>query len=151
MAAKKTSERLHVVLKLAQIKQQQAAERLAEASRAVENNKQQGQQLRVYQREYNNHFHSYEQAPVNSQQMRNYQRFYNNLEEAVYTQDQRSDVAEQQLEFHRSHWQKCYGREKNMASLIDRKCAEEGRKQEGKIQREMDDRVGSRLDMEKRR
>jgi flagellar protein FliJ len=150
MAAKKPSQRLQVVLKLAQIKQKQAAERLAEATRTLENNKQQGQQLRVYQREYNNHFHSYEKSAVSPQQMRNYQRFYGDLEEAVYTQDQRSDVSAKQFEFHRRHWQTCYGREKNMESLIDRKRFEEDKSLESTVQREIDDRINGRLDIKNR-
>ena len=149
MVAKRSSDRLKVVLKLAQIRQQQAAEKLADATRALETHRQQGQQLRSYQDEYNKHFHSYEQATKSPQQMRNYQRFYGDLEEAVYTQDQRSEVSAQQLEYHRNQWQKTYGREKNMQSLVDRKRSEEEKTLEDKLQRELDDRANSYLQSKK--
>ncbi|MCR8921658.1 flagellar export protein FliJ [Dasania sp. GY-MA-18] len=142
--AKKSSQRLQVVLKLAHIKQQQAAEKLAQAAAAVQRNQAQGEQLRVYQGEYNKHFHNYENQPVSSQQMRNYQRFYSDLEEAVYTQDQRSSVAETQFEFHRQQWQKRYASEKNMEKLVVRKQQQEDQEQELKIQRELDDRASGK-------
>ena len=145
MAGKKSSERLQVVLKLAQLKQQQAAERLAEATKALQANQQQGQQLRVYQKEYNNHFHSFEQQPLNSQVMRNYQRFYGDLEVAVYTQDQRSQMSQTQFEFHREKWQQAYGSEKNMEKLVDRKRQQEEKALDAKLQRELDDRSYSHL------
>ena len=145
MAAKKSSERLQVVLKLAQIKQQQAAEQLAEATKALQDNQQQGQQLRTYQQEYNSHFHQFEQQPLNPQTMRNYQRFYGNLEVAIYTQDQRSQASQAQYEATRSQWQDAYGREKNMGKLVERKQLEEEKAIEDKLQRELDDRANTRM------
>ncbi|WP_339673706.1 flagellar export protein FliJ [Dasania marina] len=142
--AKKPSQRLQVVLKLAHIKQQQAADKLAQASAALQRNRSQGEQLQTYQGEYNRHFHSFEQQPVSSQQMRNYQRFYNSLEEAVYTQAQRSAVSETQYEHHRLNWQKAYASEKNMEKLVLRKQQQETKTEDVKLQRELDDRGRSK-------
>lgn len=140
MAVKKSSERLQVVLRLAQIKQRQAAERLAEAARSLAAHRQQAQQLQDYQGEYNQKFHQLSQQQMNSLELRNYQRFYNNLDEAIDTQHRRSDVCAEQLEFHRKHWQKEYGREKNMEKLIGQKQRLEEKQLESKLQRVLDDR-----------
>ena len=144
MAVKKSSERLKLVLKLAQIKQQQAADRLAEASRSLEGSKQQEKDLLHYQQEYNRHFQYFEQQLVSPMQMRNYQRFYGGLEEAVYTQGQRIEVSERNVEFHRKHWQKEYHREKNMQKLIERKQCLEDKLSENKLQKALDDRLQRR-------
>lgn len=140
MSAKKSSQRLQVVLQLAHIKQQQAAERLAQATRALESSRQQTEQLISYQVEYNEQFTAKQGQALDAAQLRNYLRFYKDLDGAVISQQQRNEISDQNLDFHRKHWQKAYGREKNLESLIAEKKIIEAKQQDDKEQRALDDR-----------
>ena len=138
--AQKPSQRLQTVLKLARIKQQQAAEVLGATTRNALATQQQDQQLRHYQQEYAQHFKSIAATGMSAAQMANYQQFYGNLEQAIETQGERMVLAESQLQQARELWQKQYSREKNMAALIDQKKQEEDIALEKKTQRTLDDR-----------
>ncbi len=141
---KKTSERLQTVLKIAQLKQQQASQRLGEMTRDNLAAKQQQQQLRDYQQDYGQQFSKQiTHQPLQASKAMNYLKFYSNLENAVTLQQERIVLAEDQINTFRREWQKIYSREKNMESLIERKQLEEEMELEKKLQREQDDRPKS--------
>ncbi len=136
----KPSKRLQTVLKLARLKEQQAAEKLASCIRNAANHNQQLDQLQNYKGEYNNQFRRSVGEGVSALQLANFQRFYENLESVGETQRERKILADKQREQARLHWQQLYARQQNMNSLIESKQQQEERELEKKQQREQDDR-----------
>lgn len=138
MAKQRSSERLQVVLKLASLKQQEAAKQLAEATRAQQEQRQQAEQLQSYQEEYRQQFLA-NTAVQSSYSLRNGQRFFDKLDEAVATQFRRSDLSEENLDHYRQEWQRAHGREQNMSKLIDSKAQQEEKHAEAQLQKALDD------------
>ncbi|WP_101759368.1 flagellar export protein FliJ [Oceanicoccus sp. KOV_DT_Chl] len=138
--AEKPSKRLQTVLRLAKLKEQQAAEKLANAIRLVQAQKAQLQQLDQYKAEYGNQFQQSVAQQLNVAKLANFQRFYHNLEQVGETQQERQVLAEQQQDQARALWQQQYSRHKNMQSLIERKQHQEQASEDKKLQREQDDR-----------
>lgn len=138
--AQKPSERLQTVLKLARLKEQQAAEKLASSIRNASNQDQQLDQLQNYKGEYNNQFRRSVGEGVSALQLANFQRFYENLESVGETQRERKVLADRQREQARIQWQQLYARQQNLNALIESKQKQEDREQDKKLQREQDDR-----------
>lgn len=133
------SHRLKTVLKLAQLRERQAALRLAESARNTELNTRQEQQLQQYKNEYCEQFKALANTQANAADLANYQRFYGNLQGAGDTQQERVALAVSQQEQARIQWQQQYARQKNMQSLIERKAKLEQRDTDNKLQRQQDD------------
>ena len=140
---KKPSERLETVLKLAKIKEQAAAVKLADNLRNVESHRQQEKQLQQYKDDYHQQFSQQGGEVKSAADLLNFQRFYNSLEEAELTQKQRTVLAKDQCELAQAEWQLQYGKEKNMQSLVERKQQKEMLDEEKKDQARLDDRVTS--------
>ena len=140
MAGKKRSERLQTVLRLAELRQQAAAEQLARSIQNAQAQQQQGEQLALYQQEYSEQYKSGGSAGLNAQQLQNFQRFFANLDTARETQQETITLAEGQQQRSRDQWQQQYSRQKKMAGLVDRVAFEEEQEEEKKLQRELDDR-----------
>ncbi len=139
-AMKKTSQRLQVVLKLARLRQQLAAEQLGTTLHNVETQQRQVEQLKHYQLDYSEHLKALGAQGTTASHLQNYQRFMDNLEQAVIAQQQRTVLAEDQKEQARSQWQQQYAREKNLEALVERKQREEQQVVDNRLQREQDDR-----------
>ena len=137
----KPSQRLQTVLKLAKLRQKQAADHLSQSLQAVDAQEQQKQQLKSYQDDYNTQFKLQEKQPIDALRLNNYQHFFNNLENAVEAQNHRKESADKALELSRRQWQQLYSRQKNMESLVEAKRQCEAREEEKKIQRVFDDRI----------
>lgn len=137
------SRRLQIVLTLAALKKQQAAEHLASVQREMQSLKEQEQQLHGYQQDYNEQF---KQMTVNANaaQLVNYQRFFSQLDTAIDSQQQRVCLSESQQENARVQWQQQYAREKNLGSLIEKIQKQEEQTEDKNTQRELDDRYSGR-------
>jgi flagellar FliJ protein len=136
----KPSQRLQTVLKLAKLREQAAAEKLAQCIRDVDMHSQQETQLQLYKNEYCNQFKTLGVERISAAQVSNFQRFYTNLEEVETTQQERLRLAESQCEQARLKWQQQYSRQTNMQILVDKKQQQEERELDNKLQREQDDR-----------
>ena len=141
----KPSERLKTVLKVARLREQAAAETLAQQQKALQAQQLQSQQLAQYQREYARQFAEQGKAQTNANRLINYQRFYQNLEQASDVQSQRRQAIEQQCDQARSEWQQQHARLQNLDKLVARKRHKEQRDLEKKRQSEQDDRFNGRL------
>lgn len=142
---KPASQRLKIVLKLARLRERQAAFGLAESVRNAERNVQQGQQLQQYKDEYREQFKSLAQTQANAADLENYQRFYGNLQDTGDTQQERVALAAAQQKQARIKWQQQYARQKNIQSLIARRVKLEQRDADNKLQREQDDSRWTKL------
>jgi flagellar FliJ protein len=136
----KTSKRLKVVQRLAELRQQQAAEKLGQAVNEALSGQQQAEQLKSYQQEYSEQFKSSGAQGLSPMQLANYSRFFINLENAGKIQQERNTLIEDRLTQARLGWQKQYARQVNLESLIDKKSQQEQREEDNKQQREQDDR-----------
>lgn len=136
----KRSKRLQTVLKLAQLRQQLAAEQLGAMTRTAAEQAQQAEQLRHYQLDYGEHFKALGGAGVSPGLLRNFQGFFKQLDRAVDTQGERVLLAREQREESRRRWQHQYAREKNLEKLVQRVALEEEIEAEKKQQRALDDR-----------
>lgn len=144
MANKKRSERLQTVLRLAELRQQAAAEQLARSVQNAQAQQQQGEQLERYQQEYSEQYKSGASEGFNAQQLQNFQRFFSNLDSAMETQQETIALAKGQQQQSRDQWQQQYARQKKMAGLVDRVAFGEEQDEEKKLQRELDDRFRAR-------
>ena len=136
------SERLSTVLKLARLREQQAALKLADTIREVQASQQQQQQLQHYKTEYSQHFKQ-RSSGQSAAELANFQRFYAGLEQASDTQQQRTALADSQLEQARAEWQRLHGRGQNLQTLIANKQQQEDRRRDNREQRQLDDRVNN--------
>ena len=136
----KASKRLQVVLKLAEMKQQRAAETLAASQKELDSMEHQREQLVGFKAEYNSGFAGKTGLTVNPGQLANYQRFYGSLEQVQEAQVLRVESAQYQQSLARTDWQACYAREQNMRNLIDRKQHQEQLVDDRQQQKEQDDR-----------
>ena len=136
----KPSQRLQTVLKLAKLREQAAAEKLAESIRNVDTHSQQESQLQRYKKEYCKQFKGLGGDGVAAAQLSNFQSFYTSLEEVGDTQLERVRLAESQRDQARLQWQQQYSRQKNMQTLVEKKQQQEERELDNKLQREQDDR-----------
>lgn len=143
--AKTPSQRLATVLKLARLREQQAALKLADLLRDVQASKQQQLQLQRYQVEYSQQFKQRSSA-LSAAELVNFQQFYAGLEQASETQQQRTVLADSQLQQARSEWQQLHGREKNIQTLINRKQQQEQLQRDNREQRQLDDRLKNTLE-----
>lgn len=139
----KSSKRLQTVLKLAKLRQQQAADQLAQCQHAQQSQQQQMEQLQSYQDQYNCQFQSQTGQAINPMQLNNYQLFYNSLDEAVRVAQHRQSQVDYELEQARNQWQQSYSKQKTMESLVEAKQHHEQQEQANKEQRVLDDRAAT--------
>lgn len=140
MSEQKPSKRLQVVLKLARLREQRAAEELAQAIKKQTAQQQQQRQLQEYVRDYSDRSALLGERELQAAQLSNFQQFYAQLDSALDTQRQQLCLLEQQTESARQQWQQQYLRQKNLDALIEKKRLLEERALENKLQREQDDR-----------
>lgn len=140
MAKKKASQRLQVLLRLAEMREQNAARQLAADSERVHQAKEQGRQLALYEKDYQQGFvERGPDQPLNRQSLLNYQGFFRQLEH-VQTQQQRTiDQREREREAARLQWIEQYSRRRLLTRVRERRLAQEQLKAEKKLQAEIDD------------
>jgi flagellar FliJ protein len=138
--AKKRSKRLQTVLRLAELRQQKAAEELGRAIQKTKADIQQSQQLQGFQQEYVQQFGGQSNMPVSTAQLENFQNFYGKLDSAIVTQGEQIVLSKGQQDQARKVWQEQYARQKSLEQLVEKLRRQEDAAQEGKLQRELDDR-----------
>jgi flagellar FliJ protein len=145
MAKKKASQRLQVLLRLAEMKEQNAARQLAADSDRLQQAKEQGRQLAVYEKDYQQGYVERGTQPLTRQHLLNYQGFFRQLEH-VQTQQQRTiEQRDREREAARLQWIEQYSRRRLLTRVRERRLAQEQLKAEKKLQSEIDDHTTRRL------
>jgi flagellar FliJ protein len=146
MAKKKPSQRLKVLLRLAEMKEQNAARELAAESERLQQAKEQGRQLALYEQDYQQgYIERGSQQTLTRQNLLNYQGFFRQLEH-VQTQQQRTiEQRDREREAARLQWIEQYSRRKLLTRIRERRLAQEQLKAEKKLQAEIDDHTSRRL------
>lgn len=138
----KRSQRLAVVVTLAQRKVDESARALAYIQQRLQADQQQLQQLEEYLLEYRTALQTQGQQGVSAQQFRVFVSFSQNVEHAIEQQKQQVATVIRQVEQVRRHWQRLGARHKGLEKLHTRLLLEENAAQERVAQKEQDEFAG---------
>lgn len=142
--ARKGSERLQTLLKLAAMREQAAARQLAQSNERLLQAQQQSQQLQQYERDYQQRYLEGSTAPVSRDFLLNYQGFFRQLEAAQLQQHRAITLREGDREQARLRWLEQYMKRRLLTRLREQRLANEALVAEKKVQRELDDRASRR-------
>ena len=142
--ARKSSERLQTLLKLAAMREQAAARQLAQSSERLQQARQQSAQLQDYEHDYRQRYVDLGNAPVNRNFFLNFQGFFRQLETARLQQGQMVRQREADREQARLRWLEQYAKRRLLSRVRERRLATEALAAEKKTQREIDDRAARR-------
>ncbi len=142
--AERRSERLKVVLMVAEREEQAAGVRLGEAKQALEREEAQLSQLQDYRAQYLADYRQ-QRRGVDARALMSYSGFLQRLGEALGGQEQKLAQVRQQLDQRREEWQQKYHRRQSLAEMIERMRREESAVLEQREQRELDDLAAQRM------
>ncbi|TGN41224.1 flagellar export protein FliJ [Marinobacter confluentis] len=113
------SQRLLVVLRLEEQKEQRALEKMAEAQKAHEAQRQQIANLEGYQQEYRNQIRANQQGVVPVSRLQAWQAFIAQLDQVIVQQRTVLEQAQAKLDARREDWQKAWERRRGMEKYIE--------------------------------
>ncbi|MCB1661232.1 MAG: flagellar export protein FliJ [Pseudomonadales bacterium] len=137
----KKSERLTPVLKLEEMKEQQAVKRYADARVQCEQEKQKLQQLIEYSKEYQEMIEEKGRVGIAADRLQSYHRFINKLNQAITQQQQQLLLVQQEAEQQEQYWLRQRGATINMDNLVSRYARDERLVTDKKEQKEMDEQA----------
>lgn len=139
--ARKPSQRLQTLLKLADLREQQAAKALAAQAERLQQAEQQQRALVQYEREYQQSFveRSHHTA-FSGRDLLNYQGFFRQLENAQQTQARTVQLRDHEREQARLRWLQLNAKRRLLEQLRERRLRREEAEQDRKLQRDIDDR-----------
>lgn len=138
--ARKGSDRLQTLLKLAAMREQAAARQLAQSSERLQQAQQQSQQLRQYEHDYQQSYVDHGSETVSRSFLLNYQGFFRQLETAQTQQHQTIELRVGDREQARLRWLEQYTKRHLLNRVREQRLASEALAAEKKTQRELDDR-----------
>ncbi|MDO9316641.1 MAG: flagellar export protein FliJ [Gammaproteobacteria bacterium] len=138
----KRSQRLAVVVTLAQRKAEESARALAYIQQRQHADQKQLEQLEEYLVEYRTSLQTQGQQGVSAQQFRVFVSFSQNVERAIEQQKQQVATVIRQVDQVRRHWQRLDARHKGLEKLHARLLTEESAAQERLAQKEQDEFAG---------
>lgn len=136
------SKRLAVVLTLEERKEQEALERMGEAREAVDQQRQQVDNLNRYQQEYRDQIRNSQQGVVQVSRLQAWQAFIAQLDHVIRQQQQQLEKAEQVFEARRLEWQQAWERKRGMEKYIESCRQQEQRDQDIREQKLADEAAG---------
>lgn len=139
MAAKR-SDRLQVVLSVAERKRKEADRFLADAQKRVSQGEAGIAQLQTYLREYQQQFTTSGQQGLSIGALHTQQAFMHKINTTIFEQEHALKQAREQLQQVRAYWQQIYARQKGIERLIRKARDEEQQEQERKLQQDIDER-----------
>jgi len=134
------SERLQVVLAVAQRRRKEADRFLAEARQRVSQGEAGIRQLQNYLKEYQQQFTASGQQGLKPGALQTQQAFMQKISTTIREQERALQQAREQLQQVQAYWQQTYAREKGIEKLIFKVRHEEQQVQERQLQRELDER-----------
>ncbi|WP_097460327.1 flagellar export protein FliJ [Mangrovitalea sediminis] len=140
----KRSERLDIVLQLAQRKEDEALERMSGAQRVWQAETLRLGELTQYHVDYQNQIRSASRGQVSASQLQSWQHFVSRLADAIAQQQQRVAVALDHFEQLRAVWRETYERRRGMERHIEA-CRQQEQYEEGRReQRQLDEAANNR-------
>ena len=140
----KRSERLDIVLQLAQRKEDEALEKMSGAQRVWQAETERLGELTQYHVDYQNQIRSASRGRVSASQLQSWQHFVSRLADAIAQQQQRVAVAHDHFEQLRAVWRETYERRRGMERHIEA-CRQQEQYEEGRReQRQLDEAANNR-------
>jgi flagellar FliJ protein len=136
------SRRLAVVLSLEERKEKAALEKMAEAQKHHEAQRQQIDNLERYQKEYRDQIRGSQQGVVSVARRQGWQAFIAQLDQVIGQQQKLLVQAEDRLRLCREEWQKAWERRRGMEKYIETCRQQEQREQDLRDQKVMDEAAG---------
>jgi flagellar FliJ protein len=136
------SQRLAVVLSLEERKEQEALERMGEARKLVDQQREQVENLNRYQQEYRQQIRNSQQGVVQVSRLQAWQAFIAQLDQVIRQQQVQLDQAEKVFEARKQEWQQAWERRRGMEKYIDTCRQQERREQDLREQKLSDEAAG---------
>ncbi|SFR41827.1 flagellar FliJ protein [Marinobacter gudaonensis] len=133
------SRRLEVVLTLEERKEQEALERMGEARKQVEQQREQVENLHRYQQEYRDQIRSSQQGVVQVTRLQAWQAFIAQLDQVIRQQQKQLEQAEKVFETRKKAWQEAWERRRGMEKYIESCRQQEQREQDLREQKLADE------------
>lgn len=112
------SQRLQVVLKLEEQREHRALEKMAEAQKVHEAQRQQIDNLKRYQQEYRDQIRADQHGVVAVSRLQAWQAFIAQLDQVIVQQQTVLDQAQARLDACREQWQQAWERRRGMEKYI---------------------------------
>ncbi len=136
------SQRLAVVLALEERKEREALERMGEARKLVDQQREQVENLNRYQQEYRQQIRNSQQGVVQVSRLQAWQAFIAQLDQVIRQQQTQLDQAEKVFEVRKQEWQQAWERRRGMEKYIDTCRQQERREQDLREQKLSDEAAG---------
>lgn len=136
------SQRLAVVLSLEERKEQEALERMGEARKLVDQQREQVENLNRYQQEYRQQIRNGQQGVVQVSRLQAWQAFIAQLDQVIRQQQVQLEQAEKVFEVRKQEWQQAWERRRGMEKYIDTCRQQERREQDLREQKLSDEAAG---------
>lgn len=136
--AKTRSQRMHIVLTLAQKAEDEAAQKVKEQAELLRQEIQQLDELKSYSGQYLQSYANLRDG-VSAQEMINYSGFISRLADAIKEQENKKERIQQGLDKLKQVWAETHQKRKALNDLIDRLKKEESTALEKLLQKEMDE------------
>jgi len=140
----KRSHRLEPVVKVAENREQQAAQALGDSQLALTQAQQRQAELETYRKEYIDRFHTAGAAGMSAVQMADYRTFLANLDRAIAEQTVLVQQAANAVDQQREAWFARRGKVKMLGNVVSRYRADERRVADRKEQGDQDERAQQR-------
>lgn len=144
------SRRLEVVLSLEERKEQEALERMGEARKLVEQQREQVQNLNRYQQEYRDQIRNSQQGVVQVSRLQAWQAFIAQLDQVIRQQQKQLEQAEQVFEARKQEWQQAWERRRGMEKYIET-CRQQEQKEQDLREQKLSDEAAGRAFSRRRR
>lgn len=144
------SRRLEVVLSLEERKEQEALERMGEARKLVEQQREQVQNLNRYQQEYRHQIRNSQQGVVQVSRLQAWQAFIAQLDQVIRQQQKQLEQAEQVFEARKQEWQQAWERRRGMEKYIET-CRQQEQKEQDLREQKLSDEAAGRAFSRRRR
>lgn len=136
------SQRLAVVLALEDRKEREALERMGEARKLVDQQREQVENLNRYQQEYRQQIRNSQQGVVQVARLQAWQAFIAQLDQVIRQQQTQLDQAEKVFEVRKQEWQQAWERRRGMEKYVDTCRQQERREQDLREQKLSDEAAG---------
>ena len=135
----KKSQRLQKISQVAENREQQSGQQLAQSRHQADAQQQQLVQLRQYRDEYKQQFQQLGGQGINARQLADFHSFLNKLNDAIVQQEQAVTNSRQTLENHHHLWLQAHQRVKALNKAVDKRRADEAYAENRKEQRASDE------------
>ncbi|MET0012535.1 MAG: flagellar export protein FliJ [Sedimenticola sp.] len=134
------SKRLQPVRRVAESRERKAAKQLGDSTRRVQAEEAKLHQLKQYHQEYLDRFEQTSRNGISAAQLLEYRAFLEKLEQAITEQTKIVQASQSERSNHKQEWQKKHVRTQALDKAVERIRTAEQKEEQGREQKELDDR-----------